>query len=197
MFSIILADVPYYIRFHLPFFVLWGAVFGAIASFIDLKKVVYLAPFLFVVASIPWLLFNRTRSLIPLKPYTSLGGSVFMEAPEVILFANWHMLREPYTSVTEAVKQTSCRDVGLRIDSHDLEYPYWRLLKAPESGIRIETVDEYRYLERYLDRSFKPCALICSICGDREEYLGLERYNEFGEGIVLYVAPQISHNDRE
>ncbi len=190
VFAIILADVPYYIRFHLPFFVLWGAVFGALASFIELKKFVYLTPFLFVLSSIPWLLFNRTRSLIPLKPYTSLGGSVFKETSEVILFANWHMLREPYTSVTEAVKQTSCRDIGLRIDSHDLEYPYWRLLEAPESGIRIKTVDEYRYLERYLDRSFEPCAIICSICGDREEFRGLVRYGEFGEGVVLFIAPE-------
>ncbi len=189
VFSLTLAYLPYYVRFHLPFFVLWGAVFGAIAYFIDLKKLVYLASLFFLVASIPWLLFNQTRPVLPLKPYTSLGGSIFQETSEVVLFANWHKLRAPYMEVTGAVLRSGCKDVGLRIDSHDIEYPYWRLLDAPESGLRLEIVDEYRYVGRYLDRSFEPCAIICSICGEREEFKGLIRLREFGEGVVLFGNP--------
>lgn len=182
----------YYIRFHLPFFVLWGGIFGVVAYFSDLKNFAYFAAVLLLVSSIPWLLLNRTRNVISYQPYTSLGESVFREPPEYVLLANWNELREPFLNATEAVKSTDCKDVGLKKDSGDIEYPYWWLLEAPQSGIRIEAIDPTAALERYIDPSFSPCAIICSVCDDRDRFHGLERVGDYGAGITLFAGSNYS-----
>ncbi|MEJ2606935.1 MAG: glycosyltransferase family 39 protein [Anaerolineales bacterium] len=194
LFSIMLQFTPYKVRFHLPFFVMWGAVFAAIANSVNLKRWVYVCCLLFVVASLPWLLFNSTRSVIAIRPYTRMGGSIFKETTTAILFANWHNLSDIYTEATETIKDSGCKQVGLNIDSHDVEYPFWRLLDAPESGIRIEAVGTYPYLERYRDTDFSACVVICSLCGDKQEYLGLEKFLDLGEGFALYLGSEYSNN---
>jgi hypothetical protein len=185
----------YFIRFHLPFFVLWGAVFGSAAYFSDLKRFSYLAAFMILFAAIPWLFMNRTRCIIAFHPHTYLGESVLCEESEFVLFANWHPLREPYIAVTEELKTIGCQDVGLRIDSSDLEYPYWRLLDAPQNGLRIESVDPASGLERYIDPGFKPCAIVCSVCGDRTRLHGLDLLGEYGEGIKLFTGSNFTLNE--
>jgi hypothetical protein len=186
--SITLKFNSYIMRFHLPFFVLWGAVFGSAAYYIDFKRLTYVAAVLIFIAAGPWLIMNRTRCLFAYVPHTNLGRSVLREQPDKILFANWHPLREPYKAISEAVKITGCTDVGLKIDSSDVEYPFWWLLDAPQSGVRIEAIEVHPQLERYVDPDFKPCALICTICGDRDRVHGLERVGDFGEGLVLYTG---------
>jgi hypothetical protein len=178
---------PYYIRFQLPFLVLWGSIFALVATHLKLGKWTRYTALLLLVSSIPWLLFNSTRSVLAVKPYTRMGGSIFHETTEAILFANWHHLIDPYKEAAEIIVDQECKQVGLRIDSHDIEYPFWRLIEAPESGIRIDAVDQYPYLERYFDPSYQPCVLICSLCGDREEILGLHRYRDLGEGFVIFL----------
>jgi hypothetical protein len=73
------------------------------------------------------------------------------------------------------VHRSGCDRVGLRLDSHDLEYAYWWLLDAPQSGIRVENIDPPAHLERYIDPEFRPCAIICMVCGGRDRFhrLGL------------------------
>jgi len=188
VFLLVVAFDEYGVRLHLPFFVLWGTVFGIAAHLANLKKFTYLVAVCMLITSIPWLLLNRSRPIIGLYPYTMMKESVFREPPEVVLFANFTYLRGPYIEVAEAIKSMGCEEVGLKIDSHDIEYPFWWLLNAPQSGIRIEAVETYPHLERYIDPSFKPCAIICRICGDRENLHGLERQDEFGEGIVLFAG---------
>jgi hypothetical protein len=168
--------------------VLWGAVFGAAAFHADLKRLTHIAAVLIFIAAGPWLIMNRTRCLFAYVPYTNLGRSVLSEQPDKILFANWHPLREPYNAITEAVKLTGCTDVGLKIDSSDLEYPFWWLLDAPQSGYRLESLEVPSQIEKYIDLDFKPCAIICMVCGDREQVHGLERVGNYGEGLVLYTG---------
>jgi 4-amino-4-deoxy-L-arabinose transferase-like glycosyltransferase len=193
--SITLEFNSYIVRFHLPFFVLWGAVFGSVAYYVDFKRLTYVAAVLIFIAAGPWLIMNRTRCLFAYVPYTNLGRSVLREQPDKILFANWHPLREPYNAITEAVKKSGCTDVGLKIDSSDLEYPFWRLLEAPQSGYRIESIEVRPQLERYVDPDFKPCAIICTICGDREQIHGLEQVGDFGEGLLLYAGSDYTTNE--
>jgi hypothetical protein len=176
------------VRFHLPFFVLWGAVFGAAAYYMDFKRLTYVTAVLLFISAGPWLIMNRTRCLFAYVPHTYLGRSVLCEQTDKILFANWHSLREPYKAISEAVTITGCTEVGLKIDSSDIEYPFWWLLDAPQSGIRIEAIEVHPQLERYVDPDFKPCAIICTICGDRDRIHGLERVGDFGEGLVLYTG---------
>jgi hypothetical protein len=123
----------------------------------------------------PWVLLNGSRPAIGMKPRTMID-SVFDEAPQVILLANWTQLRDAYFGAADAVRESGCDQVGLRLDSHDLEYAYWWLLDAPQGGIRLENIDPPPHLERYVDPEFRPCAIICMVCGGRTRFHGLERF---------------------
>ena len=97
------------------------------------------------------------------------------------MFAVWGSLGDAYVDAMDLVKSTGCQDIGLKLDSHDLEYAYWWLLGAPQNGMRLETIVTYPELERYLDPDFKPCVIICSTCGEQSQLFGLERIGSFGE----------------
>jgi hypothetical protein len=186
------AVIPYSdsnIRFLLTFFVAWGVVYAVTAFLSNLNHLSYFAAFLLIFSVFPWLLLNRSRPVIGLHPHTMLKESIFRERPAATLFANWFHLRKPYLEVTNVVDRTDCRQLGLKIDSSHLEYPYWWLLDAPQSGMRIETVDPPPHLARYADPTFDPCAVICSICDERSSFPGLVDVGEFGAGIRLYLAP--------
>lgn len=200
-------------RYQLPVFVLAAPLFGAAleqALMAGRKGDAYAAAgrgrafqtfiaLALLTASLPWVLFNRTRPLLALKdggePWTIpcqpvLGctvGSVLFEPPETILFANWMDLRGPYLQLGRDLKSSGCLDVGLRIDSHDLEYLFWWLLDAPKSGVRLETLYTFPELERYIDPAFKPCAVICTICGERTSLHGLPLTGEYG-GVKLFTG---------
>jgi hypothetical protein len=187
VFLIVIAYNPYIVRLQLSFFVLWGPVLGALAYLVDLRKWTYVAATLLFLSCLPWLILNRSRPVTGYFPHTMVGESVFRESREAILFANWTQLRDSYVSVTDAVRSSNCRNVGLRIDSHDIEYPFWWLLEAPQSGIRIEAVDTPRHLDRYLGPDFKPCAIICTACGSKDRVYGLARQTQFNDRVVLYL----------
>jgi hypothetical protein len=183
--SIAVVFDTYGIRYQLPFLVLWGPAFGVAASQLGERRIAGLASMLLLVMAVPWLLFNRSRPLIGMKRtpeplaipcLPGLGcdfGSLLLEPPSRILFSNVTYLRYPYEDLTNRIRATSCRSVGLRIDSHDPEYLFWWLLEAPQSGFRLETVDPLPGLEEYLPIDFKPCAIICTTCGDRMTLHGL------------------------
>src|SRR4030067_134954 len=79
-------------------------------------------------------------------------------------------------------------DVGLRLNSSDLEYAFWWLLDAPQSGVYLETIYTFSYLERYRDLTFKPCSIICTICGDRVRLNGLHLTANYGK-VSVFVGP--------
>jgi hypothetical protein len=138
-----------------------------------------------LVTAIPYTFMNRSRPVIALKeggePFSvsclpGLGctmGSILFEPPMTSLFANQINLRDSYLQMSDELRDSGCQQVGLRIDSHDFEYLFWWLLDAPQSGVRMETLYTFPELERYIDPSFKPCAIICTICEDRTKLHGL------------------------
>jgi hypothetical protein len=142
-----------------------------------------------LLTTLPYVLFNRTRPLIAMRavrePYTipcylgCTSGTILNESPKTVLFANWIQYREPYSAATDLVLASGCRNVGLRIDSHDPEYTFWWLLNALQSGTRIESLDTYPHLQRYVDPTFKPCAIICTICGDKPSLHNLDLVGDF------------------
>ena len=95
---------------------------------------------------------------------------------------------KPYGEVTHDIRDSGCNQVGLRIDSHDLEYTFWWLLKAPQSGIRIESIYYSDRLARYADPNFKPCAIICTICGGRTRLYGLDLFGSYDSVVNLYMG---------
>jgi 4-amino-4-deoxy-L-arabinose transferase-like glycosyltransferase len=181
-------------RYQLPFFLAWSPLFGIAIGIIHLKTLNRLITILLFISAFPWVLFNRTRPLIAMRdstdPYTipclagCTAGSILNEPPEKTMFAVWGDLGKAYVEATNQVKQTGCKDIGLKLDSNDLEYAYWYLLGAPQNGMRLENIVTYPELERYLDPNFIPCAIICTTCGDQGSLFGLNRIGSFGNGRI-------------
>ncbi len=188
MFAALAVAIPYStygIRYQLPFLVSWGPVFGVAASRVGERRLAAALSILMLAAALPWLLFNRSRPLIGLKPepeplaipcFRGLGcdfGSLLFEPPSRILFSNLTHLRAPYEDIVRRIQATDCRLVGLALDSHDPEYAFWWLLDAPQSGFRLEAIRSLPELERYIRADFEPCAIICTTCGERMSLHGL------------------------
>jgi hypothetical protein len=66
------------------------------------------------------------------------------------------------------------------IDSSGLEYLYWWALQAPQSGIHLENLNPIPESTRYLDPDFRPCVVVCTLCGDAEVYGDLPLISDFG-----------------
>jgi hypothetical protein len=179
----------YGMRYHLPFWIAFAPLFGVSLALIKMDKLTEVITLGLLLSTLPYVLFNRTRPLIAMRdarePYTipcylgCTSGTILNESPKTVLFANWIQYREPYSAATDRVLASGCRSVGLRIDSHDLEYVFWWLLNAPQSGIRIESLDTHLRLQRYVDPNFKPCAIICTICGDKQSLHNLDLNGDF------------------
>ncbi len=205
IFSLVVTFDQYGIRYQLPFWVSWAPVFGVVLSLTSEQRLAPLAVALLLMATLPWVFFNRSRPLIAMRQHPEKFGipcvfgctqigSILNEPPSSVLFSNWTSLRDPYLSMGEALQSLGCTDIGLRIDSHDLEYLYWWLLNAPQSGIRIETIYFSPRLEKYVDKIFKPCAIICTICGDRTRLHGLNLTGTYGNA-KLFEGKGYSPNE--
>jgi hypothetical protein len=169
----------YGVRYQTPFFIAWAPVFGVAADGLGRKVAAWMAVCL-VLASLPWVLLNRTRPMIGWRPRTSTD-SIFRTPASELLFANWIERRDPSIAAAQAVEATGCKQVGLRLDSHDWEYSFWWLLRAPQSGVHIEVLNPAPYLERYADPSFRPCVVVCTICGSRPQAYGLHLMVAFSD----------------
>lgn len=198
----------YGVRYQLPLMVIWAPAFGFVISRLSDRWLVPLAITSFFLISLPYVFFNSTRPLIAMKngpePYAihtlqgmdiTKSSSIFFADQQMLLFANWPDLRKPYTEITQDIRGYGCKLVGLRIDSHDLEYPYWWLLQAPQSGIRIESIYYSDQLNRYADPSFKPCAIICTICDGRTRLHGLDLFGTYDNIVTLFIGDSYNSNE--
>ena len=147
-----------------------------------------------MVASLPWLLLNNMRPIIGLPPWPTAIGSILTTSGSEALFATNPGLRDDYEDLTSIVAESSCTSVGLRIESSVFEYPFWWLLKAPESGIEIELINAADHTGKYLDPSFQPCAVICSVCGDRTSFNGMPRVG-VSDSMVLFLVSDSEETD--
>lgn len=195
MMALVVKFDPWGIRYQLPFWVMWAPVFGVVIFKIGGRKLTSLAIVLLLLSALPWTFFNRTRPLIAMRDREQserftipcdwhLGctiGSVLVEPPETALFANAVQLRDPYLKLAADLRSSGCQKIGLRIDSHDREYLFWWVLGAPQSGIRIESVYPLPEVEHLLEMDYQPCAVICTICGDRTELHGLPLFEDYRE----------------
>lgn len=196
--SFIIKIDQYGIRFQLPFIISWAPVFGLALEALRSRRLYWAAMIFLLVLMLPWVLYNRTRSLIAMQetpgPFTipcswHLGcgvRSVLVEPPETILFTNFTPYRDGYLQMADLIKSSGCRKVGLVLDSWDSEYLFWWLLDAPQSGIRFETLYTTPILEKYQDKAFEPCAVICKLCGGQTQYRGLPLKSDYA-GAALYM----------
>ena len=191
----------YGVRYQLPLLLLWAPVFGGVIYHLGERWLAPLAVVGFVFVSLPYVFFNTTRPLIAMKnepepfaihPLPAMGAtkssSILYADPRDLLFINAPDWNTPMMEAAHDIRESGCKDVGLRIDSHDVEYPIWWLLKAPQSGIRIESLYYSDTLSRYADPDFKPCAIVCTICGGRSTLNGLSLYGRYEGWVNLYMG---------
>jgi hypothetical protein len=179
------ASTLYGVRFQLPFFIAMAPVFAEAVARRTRRGLIPGLALGMVLVGLPWVLFNNTRPLIGRRPYTTRIDSILKTPQDSIMFAMRPDLKLPYEAAADGFRQLGCRSLALRIDSHDPEYLFWWLLAAPESGIRIENITPIDVLSRFGDPTFKPCAVICTICGEREEFDGLPLLSSRGN-VQLY-----------
>jgi hypothetical protein len=149
------------------------------------------APFLacgLVLIALPWLVFNNTRPLVGFTPWLTRIQSILRSPQAEIEFAMYPDRLDEYQAATRLVREANCDRVGLRIDSHDPEYPLWWLLQSPQSGIRIETIYTPDRLQHLIDPGFHPCAIVCTICSGRERLHGLPLAGDF-DRVDVFLGP--------
>ncbi len=174
------------LRFQLPFFVLWGPVFSSALEGSTKSWRGWLVSAGLLVIALPWVFFNNTRPLIGAQPWTTRLPSVLETPPGEILFAMNMGAYDEYLEIAHTIQQSQCNKVGLKLDSHDFEYQLWWLLDAPQSGIRLKSVVTYDILERYLDSSYEPCAVICTLCDDWSQFGGMPLVRRYGS-LSLFI----------
>lgn len=162
-------------RYQLPFFIMAAPVFGGVWSSGRRSWPGWVLGVALMAGAVPWLLFNNTRPLVGRTPWPTRVGSILTTPSDEVMFAINPRIRPSYEEAVRTVQDSSCREVGLRIDSGHLEYLFWWLFGAPEDGTRIETIHTFPGLEPLLDREFHPCAILCTICADRTRLHGLPR----------------------
>ena len=124
-------------RYHLPAFALaapivatawpqrWSRSRGAVAL-----------PLLMGLSSLPFLMFNHSRELVPFRGRPSYLTQSAMER----LFDNQPELLGPYQRAIEAIVASNGSQVGLILGGDSWEYPVWRMLRDRKL-VRIEHVN--------------------------------------------------------
>ncbi|MBN2258204.1 MAG: hypothetical protein JW704_10320 [Anaerolineaceae bacterium] len=199
IFSLGLQYNAYLVRLELPFFIGAAALFGYVSGNLLRRDWLWGGVLvLFILLALPYSLINKYRPLIALRDNPEplslpahwvtgkTTGSIILEPDTITFFAHFHQKHDPYIQMSELITAKDCRDIGLRIDSSDPEYPFWWLLKAPLSGYRLEAMNILPETERYIDAEFKPCVVICTVCDDRPERFGLKLAGQF-DNALLYL----------
>ena len=176
------------IRYQLPFFVLACPVIACGLSALRWPYLPVAAAGLLLISALPYMVFNNTRPIVGKTPWPTRVRSVFVAPPPEILLAMASEAKEAFVGVAEGIAAVGCDRVGLRIDSGDLEYAFWWLLDAPQSGVRIETLYPLSSLSGFVDRDFAPCAIICSVCGESRDTLNGLHLQTDASILKLYVG---------
>jgi 4-amino-4-deoxy-L-arabinose transferase-like glycosyltransferase len=179
----------YATRYHLAFLFLMAPVFGVFTQRISSATWHYILVAVLVSGALPFLLFSRARPLIGLTPNITLTKSIFIEKPVNLILVFQEVYNDSAIQVARVFEKTGCTEVGLRIDSNDPEYIFWKLLNVKEENIRMEIVNPDPYSARYVDPGFHPCAVICTICAEKTPLMGVPFFFK-DHGVTLYLAPE-------
>lgn len=188
LFSWLVTWGAYWGRLQLPFFALIAPFVGVIFERLN-RRVIYSLIILLMVGGLPWLLMNRTRPIIGMRPKVTLVGNIFIEPRDALLFANYPELQDQIEHVTTEALKSGCSNISLKIDSRDPEYYFTAYLQPWNNDLLIETVTDDPRLDPYRNTTFIACAQICSICGYDPNPDGLIfAYKD--KAMTLYLSPE-------
>jgi riboflavin transporter FmnP len=186
LFSLIYPWQPFGSRLQLPLFVLFAPVAGMVISQWRLSWLRGMVYVLLFANGLLVLVFNQAR---PIIDWQSKSPGVFTQDRLHQLFANVDWAEYGYINAANTVIASGCREIGLKIDSHDPEYALWVLLSPTGRERRLEHIDMDPPLDRYLAPDFQPCAILCSYCSkDKQPRYGLIPTANF-EGMVVFLPP--------
>ena len=201
-FSMFIAVDPFNVRLQLGGVLLWAPVVGMVFSQPQFRLPGVLLSNVLILLMVPWVILNTTRPLVGvgsdyeglrLPMFDTLGrtrvGSIFFADRMDILYANYSSWQDEHEILAAEIMQSGCTEVGLRIDSHDPEYLFWYQLRAPQSGYTLRSVLFEERLERYIQEDFKPCAIICTVCSNRDELFGLDFHGRYGDTELFFGEP--------
>ncbi len=149
-------------RVQLPLFVAWAPLAGVALDGDRFFRGRNLVIVILLLSGVGSLLANPSRPILP----DANGRSIFRTSRDEQLFANYPEVETGYLSIIAATKETGCRNVGLKIDSSQPEYPFWDLLSPDGKQVRIENIAPSSTLSSYLRKDFQPCVIICTICSE-------------------------------
>jgi hypothetical protein len=87
--------------------------------------------------------------------------------------ANNPALLDDYELTADEIQSSGCEEVGLIVDQSFLEYPLWWFLDAPQSGVEIRIIVSESDQYPTVTKDFRPCAVVCTHCGEFESMHGL------------------------
>jgi len=172
------------IRYQLPFFVMSAPAVGALFRPDRKDRWGLILAMGFLLSAWPYATLNYTRPLIGWRPKTRID-SVLTSSQEDILFAMAVGVEDEYVAVAKDVRTLGCRRVALDIGFNSLEYYWWWLLEAPQSGVRVETLRPVIETQGLAEKGFRPCAIICTHCGAVDKMEGYILLDDFGH-VRLY-----------
>lgn len=171
-------------RLLLPFFVAWAPLAGAAFERPGLHPFRIASAFVLIVGGVSPMISNPSRALLPLSP----GFANLISTPRAeLLFANWPEIMPAYLSLAMDIKERGCRDVGIKINPIDPEYPLWFLLASKNFDYRIEHLDAPSPSGQYSLQGFQPCAIVCTYCEEEYQY-GLPLVSVYLGNFFLYIS---------
>ncbi len=175
-------------RYDLAFFVIFAPVAGIILEGFDKYKPGYVIMVLLLLASLPWLVSIKSRSLIVRPGHSYLQSSILTEPRQNMYFANAGSIQESLTQMTGKIKSTGCTDIGIMLLGDDPEYLVWELMGAPRTPANIQWIVSSP-TSRYSPQDFQPCAVICQDCEVNQNIRGNVFSGEYGN-LQLFLKPQ-------
>lgn len=152
LFCLIIRYQPWHSRFHLPLFILFSPVAGAVLDHFLKQKSIVLGVLFFLV-SIPWLLANDQHPWFGHR-------SIWVQPKLAQYFYKKPGLALPVVTISSHLKSIGCQQVGLIMSEDNWEYPWWVFMSGP--GVRIEHVQVNNLSAplKYPLGDFQACALI-------------------------------------
>ena len=157
-------------RLLIPFFLLSAPLVGWIAA----RWRAWLAlssGYLLLLAGLPWLLSLQSRPILPI-PGQTISTSILELSRREMYFTNVGGLGADQKTVVERIQSAACTQVGLMLGGDDPEYLWWVLLGAPKPDLRLEWLVSGTPSARFEDKTFQPCAVICTSCPDGWKVVG-------------------------